>query len=125
VGSSALVVSGNLKRFLTNVDKMFPGAPPVRIVGAVSDKTTVATKVLDLLKATKERVLTAKEIAKMIGKPWRKISSDLITDFFKKQLAAFGWDYILVTGKVRRGEQGTRFERLAPMVHQGVLSAYM
>jgi hypothetical protein len=121
-GKQRLIVSGNLKRFLTNVDKMFPGAPPVRIVGDVSKRSTVATKVLDLLKATKGRILTASEITKAVGKPWRKISSDVITPFFKKQAHAIGWDYKPVTGKVGRGKLGTRFERIDPMEHEGVLS---
>jgi hypothetical protein len=124
-GKQRLVVSGNLKRFLTHVDKMFPGAQPVRIVGDVSDKTTVATKVLDALKATKERVLTAKMLEGILGKPWRKVSRDVINPVFLKQAQAIGWDYKSVTGKVGRGKQGTRFERIAPMVHEGVLSAYM
>jgi hypothetical protein len=122
-GKQRLVVSGNLKRFLTHVDKMFPGAQPVRIVGDVSDRTTIATKVLDLLKATKEQALPAKELDRMLGKPWRKVSRDVITPFFKKHLAALGWEYKPVTGKVGRGKQGTRFERMVPMEHQGIMSA--
>jgi hypothetical protein len=122
-GKQRLVVSGNLKRFLTHVDKMFPGAQPVRIVGDVSDRTTMATKVLDLLKATKEQALPAKELDRMLGKPWRKVSRDVITPFFKKHLAALGWEYEPVTGKVGRGKQGTRFERMVPMEHQGIMSA--
>jgi hypothetical protein len=124
-GKQRLVVAGNLKRFLTHVDKMFPGAQPVRIVGDVSDRTTLATKVLDLLKATKARVLTAKEITKALDKPWRKISSDVITPFFKKHLAALGWEYKAVAGKVGRGKLGTRFERIAPLEHEGILSPCM
>jgi hypothetical protein len=110
-GKQRLVVSGNLKRFLTHVDKMFPGAQPVRIVGDVSDKTTMATKVLDLLKETKEEVLTAKQLDKLLGKPWRKVSSDVISPFFKKRAEALGWEYKPVTGKVGKGKLGTRFER--------------
>jgi hypothetical protein len=85
----------------------------------------LATKVLDLLKATKARVLTAKEITKALDKPWRKISSDVITPFFKKHLAALGWEYKAVAGKVGRGKLGTRFERIAPLEHEGILSPCM
>jgi hypothetical protein len=118
------VVSSDLKRFMLQADKLFPGAK-IRAVGNIPGSNSVTNKVLERLKATEDRILTAKEIENELRKPWRKISSDVITPFFKKHLAAIGWEYKPVAGKVGRGKLGTRFERIAPMEHEGALSAYM
>jgi hypothetical protein len=124
-GKQRLVVAGNLKRFLLHVDKMFPGTPEPKIVGDVRDNTTVSNRILELLSKTVERAVTAKEIQTLIGKPWRQVSSDVITPFFDKRVRALGWQYRPVTGKVGKGKLGTRFERIVPDPHEGVLSAYM
>jgi hypothetical protein len=123
-GKQRLVVGCDLKRFMLNADRLFPGAKIIT-VGSVGDNTTIANRILELLTKTAQQVLSVKEIEKLIGKPWRQISSDVLTPFFRKHIGALGWKYEPVKGKVGRGKQGTRFERIAPMVHEGVLSAYM
>ena len=124
-GKQRLVVGCDLKRFMLNADRLFPGAK-ITTVGTVGDNTTVANRILELLTKTVQQVLTVKDIERLIGKAWRQISSDVITPFFRKRIEAIGWTYVPVKGKIGRGKQGTRFERIAPMMeHEGVLTAYM
>jgi hypothetical protein len=110
-GKQRLVVGSDLKRFMLNVEKLFPGAK-VPTIGAFSDNSTLADRILGLLSKTQDRVLTTKAIAPVIERDWRQVSPDVLTPFFRKRLEVLGWKYVPVKGKVGRGKLGTRFERL-------------
>jgi hypothetical protein len=117
-GKQSLVVGCDLKRFML----LFPEAK-ITTVGTVGDNTTVANRILELPTKTVQQVLAVKDIERLIGKAWRQISSDVITPFFRKRIEAIGWTYVPVKGKIGRGKQGARFERIAPkMEHEGVLT---
>jgi hypothetical protein len=96
-----------------NADRLFPGAK-IRTVGHVGDNNTLITTILELLNKTEGRVLTAKELSKLIDKDWRKVSRDVLTPDFLRTITALGWRYVPVKGRVGRGKEGTRFERIAP-----------
>lgn len=123
-GKQRLVVGSDLKRFMLHANNLFPGAK-IRSVGNVSDNSTLMTKVLQLLTNPDQRIVTAQEVTKHIGKDWRKVSSDVRTPEFETAIGALGWHYVPVKGRVGRGKQGTRFERIAPMEHEGILSKHM
>jgi hypothetical protein len=72
-GKQRLVVGSDMKRFMANAQKLFPGAK-IRTVGNVSDNTTWITKILQVLSDTQDRTLSTKELSKRIGKPWSKVS---------------------------------------------------
>jgi hypothetical protein len=68
--------------------------------------------------------VTIKEIEKVIGKPWRQVSGDVMTLFFRRKIKALGgWEYKPVRGKVGRNKLGTRFERIEGIEHEGALSS--
>jgi hypothetical protein len=128
-GKQRLVVGSDLKRFMLNAERLFPGAK-ITTMDDASD-TTWKTKVLVLLNKTTKPVLTTKEITEHLGKPWGKLSRDVLTADFHDTIAARGWRYWPVRGRVKRGGLGARFERIAPistvgaLQDQGILSAYL
>ncbi len=50
-------------------------------------------------------MLSTKDLGKLLGKPWRSISTNVLTTEFKRAIGALGWTY--VPGK---GRKGSRFE---------------
>jgi hypothetical protein len=121
-GKQRLVVGSDLKRFMSNVGMLFPGAS-VTAVGPISDNSNLADRVLNLLSKTEGQVVTVKVISALVERPWREVSHCVLTPFFKRRLEMLGWRYVPVRGKVGRGKIGTRFEQLkAPrrtLVHIG------
>jgi hypothetical protein len=123
-GKQRLVVGSDLKRFMLNADKLFPGAT-IKIVGDVAESNTLADRILVLLNKTVERFVSVKEITTLIGKPWRGVSHDVLSPFFRRRIEVLGWRYVPVKGKVGKGKLGTRFERIVLNQADGVLSAYL
>jgi hypothetical protein len=117
-GKQRLVVGSDLKRFIASAPVLFPGAK-IRTVGDLPDGTTWATRVLELLNKTQERVLTSKDLSKFLGKPWRSVSHDVLTAEFLSSIEGLGWRYVS-----QKGRRGARFERIPPTPFQGPLSAY-
>lgn len=118
-GKQRLVVGSDLKRFMTNATKLFPGAK-IRTVGNLSDNATWITRILEILSNTRERVLTTKELTKITGKPWSKVSFNVLKPEFLSGIAALGWRYVSL-----KGCKGSRFERVAPVQPDAVLLPVM
>jgi hypothetical protein len=116
-GKQRLVVGSDLKRFMLNASKLFPGAK-ITTVGDLSQSSTWIARILEVLNDTKEPVLTTKSLTKIVEKSWRDLSSNVLTPEFQTALTALGWRYV-----VHRGRLGARFERIAPAQDQGALAA--
>jgi hypothetical protein len=108
-GKQRLVVGSDLKRLVANAEKLFPGAR-IRTVGNHSDNTTLDTKILELLNKTPEQVLSTRDLSKLISKPWRSVSRNVLTEEFLGVLSVIGWRYVSL-----KGPGGSRFERIAPI----------
>jgi hypothetical protein len=117
-GKQRLVISSDLKSFMSNVARLFPGAN-IRTAGVYTKPTRVALLIEILSNPDLPSKLTSKEISKLIeaktGRrtPWRTVSSNVLTEEFGRALDAIGWRY--VTG---RGRGGSRFERTQPRLIQ-------
>lgn len=113
-GKQRLVVSSELKGFMSHAGRLFPGAV-IRTVGDHTDETTRAGTIIKLLSNPElPPVLTTRQIGTLSGKPWRSVSSNVVTPEFREAIAALGWTY--VPGRGRR--QG-RFVRTTPTQIQG------
>ena len=117
-GKQRLVISSDLKSFMSNAARLFPGAN-IRTAGAYTKTTRVALLIEILSNPDLPSKLTSKEISKLIeaktGKrtPWRTVSSNVLTKEFGRALDAIGWRY--VTG---RGRGGSHFERTQQIIIQ-------
>lgn len=117
-GKQRLVISSDLKSFMANAARLFPGAN-IRTAGAYTKTTRVALLIEILSNPDLPSKLTSKEISKLIeaktGKrtPWRTVSSNVLTEEFGRALDAIGWRY--VTGK---GRGGSHFERTQQIITQ-------
>jgi len=107
-GKQRLVVSCDLENLLRHVELLFPGAK-VKLTGHEDAESTHAHKVLTALSMTDADVASVKtkQLEGTIGKPWRTVSSNVLTEDFRTEMAALGWRY--VTGK---GRNGSSFERV-------------
>ena len=103
-GKQRLVIGSDLKGFMLNAPKLFPGAT----IRVVDDMSTAALepRIIEVLNKTHGPTLTTKELSKRIGKPWRTVSSNIVSPEFKGRIRELGWDY------KGRGRGGARFERL-------------
>ncbi len=104
-GKQRLVVSGDLKRFMANVGRLFPGAK-TKTIGASTDNDTWGTKALQVISSTQGSVLTTVALGENLGKSWRKISHRILTPEFERSIAGIGWRYVRLKGRL-----GARFER--------------
>ena len=108
-GKQRLVVSCDHRTFLANAQKLFPGANITMKEGAKSGAGKT-TKVAQLIQVFSRPGLPSKvsaaEIGKLIGRPWRDVSY-LVTDDLHKCLEAIGWRYVQ-----GRGRAGSYFERI-------------
>ena len=108
-GKQRLVISSDLKSFMSSAHILFPGAK-ITTAGEYSEGSTWAHKVIEILnKPEMGEVVTTKQLAKLLRKPWRSVSSNVLTPEFESALVSMGWRY--VTGK---GRNGSRFERVTP-----------
>ena len=115
-GNQRLVVGSDLKRFMTSAPTLFPGAQ-IRTVEGCLDGATWITRTLELLSKTQDRVLPTKVLSRHIGKPWRAVSRNVLTEEFMSNLTALGWRYVPL-----KGRGGAQFGRI-PLIHpQGVRS---
>jgi hypothetical protein len=73
---------------------------------------------LEVLNKTREPVLTTKSLSAIVGKPWRDLSSNVLTPEFHSALKALGWRYVQ-----HKGRSGARFERIVPAQDQRALAA--
>jgi hypothetical protein len=117
-GKQRLVISSDLKSFMANAARLFPGAN-IRTAGVYSKSTRVALLIQILSKLDLPTKLTTKDISRLMeaetGKrvPWRTVSSNVLTEDFGRALEAIGWRY--VPGK---GRGGSHFERIPPIQFQ-------
>jgi hypothetical protein len=117
-GKQRLVISSDLKSFMANAARLFPGAN-IRTAGVYSKSTRVALLIQILSKPDLPTKLTTKDISRLMeietGKrvSWRTISSNVLTADFGRALEAIGWRY--VPGK---GRGGSHFERRPPIQSQ-------
>jgi hypothetical protein len=116
-GKQRLVVGSDLKRFMLNASRLFPGAK-IATVGDLSQSNTWITRMLEVLNKTQEPVLTTKSLSAIVGKPWRDLSSNVLTPEFHSALKALGWRYVQ-----HKGRSGARFERIVPVQGQRTLAA--
>jgi hypothetical protein len=111
-GKQRLVISSDLKSFMSNAARLFPEAN-IRTAGVYSKSTRVALLIQILSKPDLPPKLTTKDISRLMeaetGKrvPWRTVSSNVLTEEFARALDAIGWRY--VPGK---GRGGSHFERI-------------
>ena len=108
-GKQRLVVSSDLKSFMASAHMLFPGAK-ITTVGEYTQGATWGHKVIEILnKPEMGEVITTKQLAKLLRRPWRFVSSNVLTPEFENALVSMSWRY--VTGK---GRNGSRFERVTP-----------
>jgi hypothetical protein len=117
-GKQRLVISSDLKGFMSNVTKLFPGAN-IRTAGVYTKTTRVGLVIEILSNPDLPPKLTTKDISRLIeartGKrtPWRTVSSNVLTADFSRALEAIGWRYL-----PGRGRGGSHFERTRPILIQ-------
>ena len=117
-GKQRLVISSDLKSFMANAARLFPGAN-IRTAGVYAKSTRVALLIQILSRPDLPTKLTTKDISRLMeaetGKrvPWRTVSSNVLSEDFGRALEAIGWRY--VPGK---GRGGSHFERLPPIQFQ-------
>ena len=105
-GKQRLVVGSELKSFMANVSRLFPGAK-VRTTG-VGEDAQWGDRVIETLSAhTGSTILTTAELSERLGRPWRSVSSNVLTPAFLGALEGLGWRYVS-----QRGRGGCRFERV-------------
>jgi hypothetical protein len=103
-GEQKLICCGDTKLLLVNLERMYPGARLVNAggVGAArggsGGKQTYGDRVLSLL-SNPDGTTTVSTAALDLGKPWRKISKDVLTPTFKAALNTLGWDYVVRKGR--------------------------
>jgi hypothetical protein len=107
-GKQRLVISNDLKSFLANVPRLFPGAKDP-VITDNGETSTRATRLLRILSASNlPSTLTTKDIGRLLGlkAPWFTVSHNILTPKFLISAKALGWEH--VPGK---GRKGSRFER--------------
>lgn len=108
-GKQRLVISSDLKSFMSSAHILFPGAK-ITTAGEYSEGSTWTHKVIEILnKPEMGEVVNTKQLSKLLRRPWRSVSSNVLTPEFESALVSMGWRY--VTGK---GRNGSRFERVTP-----------
>jgi hypothetical protein len=106
-GKQRLVVSSDLKSFMANAGKLFPGAK-ITTVGVNAQGDQWVAKVIDQLSKYDAETFTTKHLSQLLGKPWRELSSNVLRQpHFMDALETLGWRYV-----PGRGRGGSRFERV-------------
>jgi len=100
-----LVVGSDLQRFMANASRLFPGAS-ITTIGDHTDNAPWKPKILMVLNSTEACTLTSKALTRIIGRPWREVSRNVVTPDFLSAIAGLGWRYVS-----KKGRGGARFER--------------
>jgi hypothetical protein len=117
-GKQRLVISSDLKSFMANAARLFPGAN-IRTAGVYTKTTRIALLIEILSNPDLPPKLTTKDIGRLIeaktGKrtPWRVVSSNVLTEEFSRSLDTLGWRYV-----TRKGRGGSHFERTQQIITQ-------
>jgi hypothetical protein len=77
-----------LEGLMVNVGKLFPGAT-VRTTGA-SDSGKWTERVITILNDSKAPAVTTGELGRLLRKPWRSLSSNVLMPAFLSVLAGMG-----------------------------------
>jgi hypothetical protein len=112
-GKQRLVIGCDLRRFMSNAKRLFPGAT-IKVVGDTTDKSTWGNKVLKALSQTDQQVLNSKDLSRIIGRPWREVSRNVVTAEFLSIIEDHGWRY-----DHRKGKLGACFVR-TPSHSEGI-----
>ena len=105
-GKQRLVISSELKSLLAHISTLFPGAN-VRGDCNLAEDSTWTLRVLEILsKPELPEKITTSHIGQLLGKPWREVSSNVLTPEVKKAFEGLGWCYV-----PKRGRGGGCFER--------------
>ena len=108
-GKQRLVISSDLKTFMANAHILFPGAK-ITTAGAYTEGSTWTHKVIEILnKPEMGEVVTTKQLSKLLGRPWRSVSTNVLTPEFESALVSMGWRYV-----TSKGRNGSRLERVIP-----------
>ena len=108
-GKQRLVISSDLQGFTANAERLFPGTT-VTVVGDYADGSKQADQVLKALSNPElPHKLTTTELSVLIGKPWRSMSTNVLTPEFERSLGAIGWRYV-----THKGRGGSYFKRTTP-----------
>ena len=80
------------------------------MVGDYADNARQADQILKVLSNPElPPKLTTKELSALIGKPWRSMSTNVLTPEFERSIGSLGWRYVH-----RKGRGGCYFERTTP-----------
>ena len=119
-GEQRLVIGCDLKRFRVNATRLFPGAKIKTTAESSHEYAPWKTKVIEYLsKHSLSSVITTKELQVDLRKPWRSVSSNVMTPEFERDLASLGWTYVAGLGR-----SGSRFVRTTTNPEE-LLSAYL
>src|SRR5262249_14563693 len=114
-GEQRLVISSDLKAFTTNAPRLFPGAN-ITVIGDYADGARQADQVIKALSNPElPPKLRTKEVSALLRKPWRSMSTNVLTPEFVRSIGALGWRYVR-----QKGRGGSYFERITP---EGALAA--
>lgn len=107
-GPQRLVISNDLKSFVTNVPRLFKGAK-APVITDNGETSTRATKLLTILNNPDlPPKLTTKDVSRLLDMkaPWYTVSHNILTPKVLKSIEALGWEY-----KPNKGRKGSWFER--------------
>jgi hypothetical protein len=105
-GKQRLVISSDLKGFMSNAIRLFPGAN-ITAAGDLTEGSTTTEMVIKVLSDPQlPPIVTTRELSKLINKRWRSVSSNVLTPEFLRAIDALGWRYVQGLGR-----SGSRFER--------------
>jgi len=99
-GVQRLVVSGALKCFTAHTQRLFPGAS-ITIAPRSAANTTWAEKAIQVLGKPDSlpHMLKTKDLAKLLGKPWRSIQKSVLTPELLATAESLGWTYVRNAGR--------------------------
>ena len=99
-GKQRLVISSDLKSFMSNVGRLFPGATP-KTLAVSTEEDSWSDRVLKFFGDTElPSTVKSTQLSTILKRRWGTISKRVMTPQFMKSLNALGWEY--VPGKGRR-----------------------
>jgi hypothetical protein len=105
-GKQRLVIGSDVKRFMVNARRLFPGAK-IKTVGDYSDNGPWKSRILGVLSNSKAPTVTTRALSRIIKRPWREVSRNVVTPDFESVITGLGWRYVS-----KKGRGGSRFERI-------------